>query len=173
MSLWSLLAGTGAEFVISKARSTRFYFAHQHFSLMLGSFILFSLLGSSFAVMKRLRDDAVEDETHVRIAPALAASSVTSEARSAYYVITLEPLIIQMYADPATKVVDLAAVNSDALRALIEARPKTDFIMLDENIHDTGADVTRYGGHTEYLRTLERRTLYSADGFAVVRLERP
>ena len=93
--------------------------------------------------------------------------------RSVYYVITLEPLIIQMYADPATKVVDLAAVNSDALRALIEAEPKSDFILLDENMHDTDADIARYGGQTEYLKTLARRTLFSADGFAVLRLERP
>jgi hypothetical protein len=140
---------------------------------MLGSFIVLSLLGSSFAITKRLRDDAVEDETHVRIAPALAASSLPSEVRSVYYVITLEPLIIQMYANPATKVVDLAAVNSTVLRALIEAEPKSDFIFLDEDMHDTGADVARYGGQTECLQTLVRRTLFSGDGFAVLRLERP
>jgi hypothetical protein len=173
MSLWSLLAGTGAEIVISKARSTRFNFAHRRLSLMLGSFIVLSLLGSSFAITKGLRDDAVEDETQVRIAPALAASSLTSEVRSVYYVITLEPLIIQMYANPATKVLDLAAVNSNVLRALIEARPKSDFIFLDEYMHDTGADVARYGGQTEYLHTLVWRTLFSGDGFAVLRLERP
>jgi hypothetical protein len=173
MGLWSFLAGTGTEVVISRAKSTRFYPAHPRLSLTVGSFILFSLLVSSFAITTRLRTDGVEDETHVRIAPALTASRVASEVRPLDYVITLEPLVIQMYADPATKVVDLASVKSDTLRALIGSEPKRTFIFLDETMHGTDADAARYGEQTQYLKALPQRTLYSADGFTILRLEKP
>jgi hypothetical protein len=171
MGLWSLLAGAGTEVVLSKVRSTRFYLSHRRFSVILGSLILFVLLGSSFVITGWIRTDGVEDETHVRIAPALSASSFTSEAQSLSYVITLEPLVIQMYTDPATKIVDLAAVSPDTLRTLIEEEPKKHMILLDEKMHGTNADMARYGGQMEFLGTLARRTLFRADGFDVLRLE--
>jgi hypothetical protein len=173
MGLWALLAGAGTEVVLSKVRSTRFYLPHRRPSLILGSLTLSFLLGSSFVITEGIRNDGVEDETHVRIGPALSASSFTSEVQSGSYVITLEPLVIQMYADPGVKVVDLAAVNPGTLRTLIEAEPKKHMIMLEENMHDTDADMARYGGQMEFLATLARSTLLRADGFDVVRLERP
>jgi hypothetical protein len=62
MGLWSLLAGIGTEVAISKARLTRFHIAHPHLTLIVGGSVLFSVVGGSFSITKRLRADGVEDE---------------------------------------------------------------------------------------------------------------
>jgi hypothetical protein len=173
MSLWSLLAGIGIGAVVTALKSTRFYCAHRRLSAIVGGGILVALLGSSFAVTERLRTDAVEDEIYVRIAPARTALQFASDRQQSDYVITLEPLIIQMYADTTASVVDLAAVDSDALSGLILPEQSGHFLLLDENMHQSEADFARYGEQTQYLHSLPQRILYSADGFKIVLLNPP
>jgi hypothetical protein len=173
MSFWSVLAGIGIGAVINALKSTGLFWAHQRRSAIMGGSILVALLGSSFAVTKGLRTDAIEDESYVRITPARTASDFASNGQRHDYVITLEPLIIQMYADPTANIVDLAAVDSDDLRGLILPEQRSRFLFLEEDMHQSGADVARYGEQTQYLYSLPHHILYSADGFKVVRLNPP
>lgn len=173
MGFWSVLAGIGIGAVITVFKSTRFYSAQQRWSAIIGGSVLVALLGSSFAVTKGLRADAVEDETYVRIAPARTASDLASDGQRHDYVITLEPLIIQMYADTTANIVDLAAVDSGALRGLILPEESARFLLLEENMYQSEADVARYGEQTQYLHSLPQRILYNADGFKIVRLNPP
>lgn len=173
MSFWSVLAGIGIGAVINALKSTGLFGAHQRWSALMGGSILVALLGSSFAVTKGLRTDAVEDESYVRITPARTASDFASNGQTHDYVITLEPLIIQMYADTTANIVDLAVVDSGALRGLIPPEQRGRFLLLEENMHHSEADVARYGEQTQYLNSLPHRILYSADGFKIVRLNPP
>jgi hypothetical protein len=173
MSFWSVLAGIGIGAVINALKSTDLFRAHQRWSAIMGGSILVALLGRSFAVTKGLRTDAVEDESYVRITPSRTASDFASNDQAHAYVITLEPLIIQMYADPTANIVDLAVVDSGALRGLILPDESRRFLLLEENTYQSEADVARYGEQTQYLHSLPHRILYSADGFKIVRLNLP
>ena len=173
MSFWSVLAGIGIGAVINALKSTRLFRAHQRWSAIMGGSILVALLGRSFAVTNGLRTDAVEDESYVRIVPACTASDLAWDGQTHEYVITLEPLIIQMYADPTANIIDLAVVDSGALRGLILPEQRSGFLLLEESMHQSGADVARYGEQTQYLYSLPHHILYSADGFKIVRLNPP
>jgi hypothetical protein len=173
MSLWSVLAGIGIGAVINALKSTGLFCAHQRWSAIMGGSVLVALLGSSFAVTKGLRTDVVEDESYVRITPSRTASDFASNDQAHAYVITLEPLIIQMYADTTANIVDLAVVDSGALRGLILPYESRRFLLLEENTYQSEADVARYGEQTQYLHSLPHRILYSADGFKIARLNPP
>jgi hypothetical protein len=78
------------------------------------------MLVVSFVTTVHLRSHEVEDETISRLAPALCAVHfATVDGTRSNFVVTMEPLIIQMYAGPATRVIDLESVDSDTLETLM------------------------------------------------------
>jgi hypothetical protein len=131
-----------------------------------------AVFGISIVLTYMLRRDAVEDETNVRLIPALRALDYTSSQTSEPDpIISLEPLIIQMYADTATCVIDLAAVSPMELRTLMLSDRSVHPVLIEETDHQTDADIERYGDQFKYLDSLSRKTLYTANGFEIVRLE--
>jgi hypothetical protein len=174
MSLWSLLAGIGIGAGILQAKGTRIYGAHRRVSIIVGYCVVVAVCGTSLAFTSQLRSDAVENEDRVRILPAESALSfaATSSDRPDY-ILTLEPLMIQMYGDTAANVIDLSAVNPDQLRAAITSREDNGFIAVEEDDHENEADSIRYGDPLRYLYSLPAKNLYRADGFTISRIVRP
>jgi hypothetical protein len=174
MCLWSLLAGVGIGAVIVQVRASRLYAAHRRASSIVGYCLMATLIVMSFVWTKLIRDDAVEDETNVRISPARRALHFAAAgSQPSDYVVTLEPLMVQMYGDTTVNVVDLSAVSSEQLRALINSSETSSFVAVEEADRESDVDFIRYGDQLRYLHSLQVSDLYRADGVAIVRIVRP
>jgi hypothetical protein len=174
MSLWALLAGIGIGAVVVRWKGTHAHGTHKRLSVTVGASILAVLLGTSLAMTTKLSADALKDEAYARIFPAhTALDFASSGSQQSDYVVTLEPLVNQMYGDTTAKVIDLAAVDENALHALIFSGETGRFILLDETSRQTEADFTRYGSQIEYLHSLPTKILYSTEEFKIVRVDRP
>jgi hypothetical protein len=173
MTSWALVAGIGIGTVVTRLRGTHVYGTHQRLCVIMGASMFAALLGASFAVTSGLRADAVEDEASVRIFPARTALEFASSGRmESDYVITFEPLVIQMYGDTTAKVIDLASADSSMLHTLMVSS-EGHFEFLEETIYQSGADFARYGDQIQYLHSLPESTLYDKDRFKIVRVDRP
>jgi hypothetical protein len=174
MSLWALLAGIGIGAVVMRWKGTHSHGTYKRLSVTVGASILVVLLGASFAMTSKLRSDALKDEAYVRIFPAhTALDFASSGGQQSDYVVTLEPLVNQMYGDTTAKVIDLAAVDENVLHAQILSGETCRFVLLDETSRQTEADFTRYGNQIQYLHSLPAKILYSTEAFKIVRVDRP
>ena len=63
----------------------------------------------------------------------------------------MEPLVIQMCADPMIRIVDLESVDSNPLRALVSPGSNTRMIFVKETERLSDADSDRYGDPVRYL----------------------
>jgi hypothetical protein len=174
MSSWALLAGIGIGVVVMRLKGTHAYGAHKRLSIIMGASIFATFLSASFVMTNELRADAVEDEASVRIFPAHTAQVfASSSGQQPDYVVTLEPLVTQMYGSTTANVIDLAAVDANVLHAQIFSGERGRYVLLEETSRQTEADFTRYGGQIQYLHSLPESTLYDKDGFKIVLLGRP
>ncbi len=82
----------------------------------------------------------------------------------------MEPLVVQMYADPATRIVDLESVDSDALRALMSQSVDYHPIFLKETDRLSDDDMSRYGEQVRYLLSLPSDVLQSSGRFQILRM---
>jgi hypothetical protein len=168
-TVWALIAGSGLGTVMMKVRGFRFYRHHTWASIVVRTSSLVVILTSSLIVTMKLRADGVEDETDVRLTPAQKAIQFASLGNAqSNYIVTIEPLIVQMYAYSTVNVVDLGNVSSIDLEDLIDSRHARRFVYLDEGIHQTEADDIRYGAQTQYLHSLPQSIVYNADRFSLV-----
>jgi hypothetical protein len=115
MSLWALLAGIGIGTLFGLVQSSCFYRSHKTICAVSSLSVLAIVLFSSYEVNRDLSEDSVEDENHVRVAPALTAIGAAEAGQHADYVVTLEPLIIQMYGPTTMRIVDVASIDSGTL----------------------------------------------------------
>lgn len=170
MRLWSILAGVGvgaamATFPTLGLRPSKRIVTGLKWASVAG------VLGIGFVLTRSIRSDAVEDETHVRLAPAFSALEDTSSGGSEF-IVSLEPLDIQMYAGPASGVVDLATVDPSELKTMMSPGSSDQFILIEETDRESHADMDRYGEQFQYLKSLSRKTLHSGDGFEIIHLAR-
>lgn len=171
MGLWSILAGLGTAALLGLIQGTRLYKSHQFVLKTVGACVLLFAIGVSYFATKAFRDDAVGDEFRVRIMPAMTAAQIAStDGSNRDYIATLEPLIIQMYARPNVNVLDLDTLDCRVLDDLGFSEKKMGVLFLEEQIHQTAADVERYKTQLTCLNSLKRNTLWSNEVFAVVRL---
>jgi hypothetical protein len=174
MTVWALLAGTGIGAVMTKVVGLSLYRRHKHLSFVMGAIILAAVFITSFTATINLRDDTVEDEANVRLTPARTALQfISRKGPQSDYIVTLEPLIVQMYAQPTTRVVGLENVTSTTLEKLMVSGAARRFIYLDESIYETDADFERYGEQTQYLHSLPQSIVYDAEGFRVSVIDIP
>jgi hypothetical protein len=174
MTVWALLAGIGIGAVMIKVRGLRLYGRYKRISLIIGVGTLAFALAVSFVITKSLRADAVEDETNVRLTPTRTALEFASRSGSqSDYILTMEPLIVQMYANSTVRVVDLANISSTELEKLIDSGQAGLFVYLDESIHQSEADSIRYGTHIRYLNSLSQRVVYNSDEFKIISVDLP
>jgi hypothetical protein len=174
MTVWALLAGIGIGAVMIKVRGLRLYGRYKRISLIIGVGTLAFALAVSFVITKSLRADAVEDETNVRLTPTRTALEFASRSGSqSDYILTMEPLIVQMYANSTVRVVDLANISSTELEKLIDSGQAGLFVYLDESIHQSEADSIRYGTQIRYLNSLSQRVVYNSDEFTIISVDLP
>jgi hypothetical protein len=174
MTAWALLAGIGIGAVVAKVKELDFYRRQRRTGLMMGASAMAALLIASFAMTVNLRADAIEDETNIRFTPARKALQFVSRSGlTPDYLVTIEPLIVQMFADSTVPVVDLANIDVNDLRSLAVSGRGGRFVYLDESLHQSEADSTRYGEQMQYMDSLSQRTVYQGEGFRIVVIDLP
>lgn len=120
----------------------------------------------------RFRNYEVEDEAISRLSPALSAVSLISHGRAkSDFVITMEPLVVQMYASPDIQVIDLESVDINSLRAMVSPGSTAHLLFVKEAARLSADDLNRYGEPIRFLLSLPSTVLQSNDRFQVVAVQ--
>lgn len=172
MSLWSILAGIGIASIGGLVRQSFIEKRHAVTAKWIAVGMVASAIAVSYYATTRLRDDAVEDEFRIRIEPSLAAVRAASGDRPREaYILTLEPLIPQMYSQPSLDILSLPDLDGSVMGKIGFSEGATDLLYLDEQIHHTSADVERYKAQMTYIDHLQSCTLLSTTTFSIIRLD--
>jgi len=171
MALWAIVAGLGIGSILTIAGRSHPWDRHKRVSIWTVRTAASVLLVAGFIATVHLRDYEIEDETISRLTPALSAVHLVShDGPQPEFVVTMEPLVIQMYADPMIRIVDLESVDSDTLRALVSPGVNTRLIFVKETERLSDADLDRYGEPVRYLLSLPFTVLQSSDRFQILRV---
>ena len=174
MGMWSILAGLGTASMLRWFRRTRVWTNHRvSVNWIVGS-ALVAIVGVSFFATDYFREDTVRDELRMRIEPSLTAVQIANHDRTGKtYLLTLEPLIPQMYANPSVDVISLRSLNDAVMKDIGFRQGAVGVLYLDEEIHRNPADEERYKGQLEYLNQFQRTPLASHAVFSVIEIENP
>jgi hypothetical protein len=174
MGLWAIVAGIGLGAIVKWVR-TRKLSDHGTQSLpWCAATISATALIVSLLATIQLRDDRVEDETRSRLTPAAdAARFAKQNALQADFVVTMEPLVIQMYDAPQTRVVDLEAIDADTLKSLSLSNSGWHLIFLKEADRVTDSELGRYGDPLRYMLSLPSRVVMTGNGFEIALIGLP
>jgi hypothetical protein len=127
--------------------------------------------GVSYFGTQYFREDVVEDEFRMRIEPSLAAVRMAAHDHTKEtYVLTLEPLIPQMYAEPNVDVLSLHEINGIVMKDIGFSEGVANVLYLDEAIYCTPADAERYKSQLAYLNQSRQSVETSNTFFSVIRL---
>jgi hypothetical protein len=86
------------------------------------------------------------------------------------YILTLEPLIPQMYANPNVNVVSLRTLNDQVMKDIGFDQGAVGVLYLNEQIYRNPADEERYKSQLEYLNRFQLTSLESDAIYSIVRL---
>jgi hypothetical protein len=165
MSVTSLLAGMGTGYLLS------FYKRHSRRQFMSG-LVLVCLYGiGSYGLTVFLQRRVSMAEFTSRINPALVASALGEDmGRPRAYIITEEPLVIQMFAPESTSVISLRVLTPQLLAKLRKDDPNASLLALDEETYHNSLTTARYATQLNYLLQFKQEELYRSDSFSVVQL---
>lgn len=168
MSLWSILAGLGVAEIVKHQKDV--------FKKRIGTTVavasMYVLL--CYGIVVNLRNESKQEELRVRITPAIAASKYASDlGTSETFIVTLEPLVIQMFADPNVNVISLEDIDTALLRNLQAGHPSLNLLYLRESTYAKGEAKDRYARQTECLDEMRQDDLYSDSAFAVIQITVP
>jgi len=168
MGMWSVLAGLGTATALRWFRRTRVWTNHPVPLNWIAGCTVVALGVASFFVTDYFREDLVRDEFRMRIEPSLAAVRAADDnPTKKTYILTLEPLIPQMYASPDVNIISLRTLNEDVMRSVGFDQGKVEVLYLDEQIHRSPADEERYRSQLEYLNQFQRTSLISNSLFSI------
>ena len=108
----------------------------------------------------------------MRIEPSLTAvRAADDDPTGKTYILTLEPLIPQMYANPNVNVISLRTLNDEVMKDIGFDQGAVGVLYLDEQIHRSPADEERYKSQLEYLSQFQRRSLMSNSLFSIIKID--
>jgi len=171
ISVWCILAGLGTAFLLGWLRRTRAWKNHRAQVNWIAAGSMALILGVSYYATAHFREDVVEDEFRMRIEPSLTAARVAFRDRiRENYILTREPLIPQMYAEPNVEVLSFDELNGTVMKEIGFPDGVRSVLYVDEEINRTPADAERYKSQLEYLNQFQRSTLTSNAVFSVIRI---
>lgn len=163
MTWWSILAGAGIASI----------FQYVSYRLPKGrglAIALCCIYAVTCGVMTaNLRERARDDEVGSRIVPALDANAIARASEKPVYVVTLEPLIIQMFGSASTRIIGLYAVNNDLLKRICTSDTRTELLVLKQAQYDEETSVARYALNWASLDRLKHSTVYSSPSFSLIK----
>jgi len=168
MTMWSLLAGTGLAYVVRRCRGVRNRMRWRSAGVTVALVIHGAI---AYVYTTALRDELTSEEQRTRVEPSVVASQIaTAMGSSDTYVVTLEPLVLQMYGPPTVNVIELTRVNDQLIAELVARHEHLNLLYLDSAIYRNQIDQNRYRPQLEVLRRLKRESLYRSDQFEIVKL---
>ncbi len=171
MAQWAIVAGVGLGSMLTRVAASKLWIKRQPLLMWGAKAVAASALVLTVIMTKHLRDYEVEDEMISRLTPAKSAVHFARhDGGSSDVIITMEPLLIQMYAGTGVRIADLESVTPDELRSLPPKSDSAQVIFLEETDHELPADTRRYGAQMSYLRSLPSTVLKSDEGFRVLAL---
>jgi hypothetical protein len=170
MGLWAIVAGAGLGSFAKWLRRWEVVRSRTVLAVCLLSALSVVLLIASFVATSAQRGRLVEDEILSRVSPASSAvHTVEANIQGPVFILTMDPLIVQMYFRPDIRVIDLESVETETLEALIRAKSR--LVLLKEMDRFTDADLTRYGEPVRYVLSLPSQPLAAGRGFEVSLIE--
>lgn len=170
MTLWAVVAGCGGAFLVSTLRPLK----RLHESAALRRYLAMgalSLVALPLWWTLRLRDYETEDEWRSRFTPAAAAVDYAQRAQSSLYVVTMEPLTVQMMGDPNLRVVDLEAADLRTLHELVSKNPKNPLLVVRQDDRFSTTDIDRYGEPLRYILSIPHTVVDRGDGYQLLMLD--
>jgi hypothetical protein len=108
----------------------------------------------------------------MRIEPSLTAvRAADHDPIRKTYILTLEPLIPEMYAGPSVDVVSLSLLDDAVMKDIGFDQGAVGVLYLDEQIHRSLADEERYKSLLEYLNQFRRTSLMNNSLFSIVKID--
>ena len=132
----------------------------RHRRVVAGALVVY--LGVSTTLAWRLRNDLIRDEWEARTAPALAAINASAELGQKYPIVTLEPLVVQVYGSPSVKVIAMPLLTADRLQAL-----GGQVLYIRQDHYQSDVDRRRYAEAFAALPT-EHRVIREDSGWSVL-----
>jgi hypothetical protein len=173
MSIWSILAGLGVALLFGWFRRTSTYKNHRNLANWMTTLIVMVIVGVSFLATQYLREDVVEDEFRVRVEPSLGAvQTATKNGMPKAYIITLEPLILQMYAKPTVNVISLEEMDDEVIEQIESNKGSSDLLYLDEQMYRNPVNAERYKSQLTCLKQFEYSTLDDESSYAIIRFSK-
>jgi len=171
MGMWSILAGLGTAWVFEWVRRTQAWKNHRVLGKWIAASIVVVIGGVSYFGTQYFREDVVADEFRMRIEPSLTAVRMAAQDQTKEtYILTLEPLIPQMNAEPNVAVLNLHDVDDTVMKEIGFSVGMADVLYLDEAIHRTPADAERYKSQLAYLNQFQQSVQTSNTIFSVIRI---
>jgi len=170
MCLWALLGGLG---VSAGIRCLTKWTEHGTMRLLfnrVGVSVLFLMATFSFITTCRMRDSLVEDEYFGRVKPArVAIDYATQYGLDSTYIVTLEPLVVQMYGPTTTRVVDLAVINDELIASLRSHGNR--MIYVEQRSYRDSINAERYRSQLSSINKMVSTVLYTDEDLTLRRLD--
>jgi hypothetical protein len=166
--LWAIMAGLGISTVILGVFHIEIgerakLWVRQIMWVCLACFVL-----CSWIVTDRLKEDMVAVEIASRLRPAEAAlQAIERNGNPDTFVITLEPLLVQMLAHDPINVIDFKDLTAGLLEALRAENPNATFFYLEQDIHNTQADHERYRKSFNAVEDAHKMLLMDGDHYTI------
>jgi hypothetical protein len=166
--LWSIMAGLGISTVILRVFRTEMGEAAKLWTRRIMWVCLGCFVVCSWVVTDRLKEDMVAGEVETRLRPAQAAlEAIERNGNPDTFVITLEPLVVQMLAHDPINVIDFEHLTTALLEALRAENPNATFFYLEQDIHNTQANHERYRKSFDAVEDAHEMLLIQGDHYAI------
>jgi len=165
--LWATMAGLGlSAIVVSVSRISRRRWTRAVIWIGLAAYGL-----SAWVVTDRLKEDMVANEEANRLRPAEnALHSIQRSGNPDTFLITVEPLVIQMFSRDSVNIVDFKDFSTDLLRELRSENPDATFFYLEQDAYKSEADRDRYRKSFDALNRVNKTLLVRGNNFAIFEL---
>ena len=171
MTMWALLAGVGLASVVRACLSTG-WGVRWRMAIVTISLVIYS--AAAYRYTTALRGNLTSEEQRARIEPSAVASRFAVALGPVdTYVVTLEPLLVQMYGSPNVNVIALTRFDAQLIEALASQHAYLNFLYVDSAIYRNDIDRLRYRPQLHFLESLERKSLYRNDQFEIFMLRAP
>lgn len=173
--LWSIVAGLGFAYSADTLAKWNFGARLQQRS---GRVILWLFVGtyvvSSWVLTNRWKEDMVSTELAVRIQPAEAALEIVDDLGTKNtFVITLEPLLVQMLCREPVNVIAFPYVNGSLVQDVHRRHPDATFLYLEQAIYSSEVNRKRYRAAFDFLDGVQKTRLYAGNNYVIYRINVP
>jgi hypothetical protein len=166
--LWSIMAGVGVSTLVARFLRNRPVGWVKPWARRLTWASLASLFICSWIVTDRMKEDLVVNEAEVRLRPAAAAlETIHRVGNPDTFIVTAEPLVVQMVAHEPVNVIDFKDFSTGLVEELRGENPNATFFYLEEDIHNSQADRERYSRSFGCMDEAHKVLLLHRDNYSI------